>query len=94
MHDLLFTFFFPKHFSSLTRLVDELLQSLVEAPCEVLFLLGLGQRLRQLPRLVQLLQDVQPAHQLAVNVELRVGGPLGVLLQTLPHLNQTKDTGR
>lgn len=29
---------------------------------------------------------INPADQFTVNIHLRVGGPLGVLLETLPHL--------
>ena len=41
---------------------------------------------KQLALLVQLLHDVEAAHELAVAIQLRVRRPVGELLQTLAHL--------
>lgn len=51
----------------------------------------LANELGQLSALIQLLHDVAAANQLAVHVELRVGWPGGVLLQSLPKLLVFKD---
>mmetsp|Transcript_21016 Transcript_21016/g.33195 ORF Transcript_21016/g.33195 Transcript_21016/m.33195 type:complete len:260 (+) Transcript_21016:316-1095(+) len=46
---------------------------------------------RQLAAFLQLLYDIQAAHEVPVHIELRVGGPVRVLLQPLAHLLVPQD---
>jgi len=54
----------------------------------------LSELLRELPALVHLLDDVAPAHQLPLDVQLRVRRPVGVLLQPLADLLVPEDVKR
>jgi hypothetical protein len=51
----------------------------------------LGEDGGELALLVELLDDVEAADELAVDVELRVGGPVAQLLEPLPHLVVAQD---
>jgi len=46
---------------------------------------------KELTFLVHLVDNIEASNQFAVNIELRVGRPVAILLETLPHFGVAKN---